>query len=192
MLKLSILIPVHSSHEQMFNELLSHLQKQISAICKENEVEILSEIDNGEITTGAKRNLLLSRAKGEYVVFPDADDWVEDYYIEEILKAIESGCDTIGMSGFITTNNQNKVNWRLSKDYQNMTINEGGQQVYLRKTNHIAVTKRELALKAGFPNKSNAEDRDYSEKLNPFLKTEFKIQPIMYHYRFTTTNKTYK
>jgi hypothetical protein len=42
-----------------------------------------------------------------------------------------------------------------------------------------------------FPDKSNAEDKEYSERLNKHLKTEVIIESPIYHYDFSTHNKQY-
>jgi hypothetical protein len=66
------------------------------------------------------------------------------------------------------------------------------EAVYLRRANHLTPVKRELALKAMFPNISNGEDREYSKKLNPFLKSEVTIEEKIYHYEYISYNKEYK
>lgn len=155
-------------------------------------IEILTEVDNKEMTTGKKRNLLLLRATGKYVIWVDDDDWVEPCYISELLKAAESDADCFAMNGWITTNGTHRIDWRLSKNYETKTIKENGhKQVYLRKTNHITGVKREIALQVGFPDISNAEDKWYSERVAPLCKTEHQIVPMMYHYRFNSHNKEY-
>jgi len=186
---ISILIcSLHSRHEQLTLLLKELLYQRMD----NSEVEILTNVDNKEKSTGKKRQELLEEAKGRYVIFVDDDDWPEPCYISELLKAAESGADCFAMNGWITTNGTNKVEWRLSKDYENRTIKENGHRhVYLRKTNHITGVKRELALLAGFPDKSNAEDKAYSDKVAPLCATEYKIKPMMYHYRFSTHNKEY-
>lgn len=186
---LSILIcSLHSRREQ-----LTALVKELLFQRNDNEeIEILTEVDNKEITTGAKRNLLLQRATGKYIIFIDDDDWIEPCYIAELLKACASDADCFAMRGWITTNGHNKIEWRLSKEYENRTIKENGYtHVYLRKTNHITGVKRELALQAGFPDYSNAEDKWYSDKVAPLCKTEYQIMPLLYHYRFITHSKEY-
>lgn len=187
---LSILIPVTPKDEHSFNILHAHLVKQIN----NREVEILYHIShsqvNGGPSTGSKRQGLLSRATGKYVVFIDADDWVYDYYIDEMLRACASDCDCVAINGLMTTNGLHPVRWYISKDYQNRDVREGNETVYYRRTNHITAVKREIALKAGFPDKSNAEDKYYSDRL--VLRTEFKIDKPMYTYRFSTVNKQYK
>lgn len=203
---LSILIPSIESRSSMLSDLACELIKQCGIIksikssvengCRVliisfDIVEIIIAIDNKEISTGAKRNLLLSLASNEYCTQIDDDDWPYPYYVEEVLKAIQNGTDCIGTKGIITTDGKNQIEWRLSKDYKNETIREGKNPVYLRTTNHISIVKRELALIAGFPDISNGEDKEFSIRLNPLLKTEYAIGVPLYHYRFLSTNKEY-
>lgn len=188
---LSILIPVIPQHEQKFNELLRHLNNQIS---DPSQVEILWSLTesqlNGGPSSGKKRQLLLQMAKGEYVSFIDADDWVPEYYIEEMLKACASGADCFAINGIWTQDGAHETQWFLSKDLQNVDVRVGNKTVYHRHTNHITGVKRSIALAAGFPDKSNAEDKYYSDRLQ--LKTEYKIEKPMYWYRFSSFNKSYK
>lgn len=204
-MKISILIPTIPSRESSLNNLLKILLPQMSTFTSSKDydnnitilkyhnfdVEIIVYSDNKKITTGEKRNRLLKIAKGKYIVYIDDDDEIPDYYIREMLKACDSDSDCFAINGKMTTDGQKEIKWRLSKDYDNVTIKENGVDVYLRKTNHITGVKRELALLAPFPNKSNAEDKGYSDALNPFLKTEYKIELPMYHYKFSTKNKEY-
>jgi Glycosyl transferase family 2 len=203
---LSIMIPTIVGREQVLSELVCDLIRQCGSIksttsLSENgceitvldfeNVEIIIAKDNRTISTGAKRNLLLRLAKNDYVVSIDDDDYVYPYYVEEILKATQSNPDCVGTRGIYTNDGNQSTEWRLSKDYPNETISENGRHIYLRTTNHISPVKRLLALKAGYPDKSNAEDKEYSLRLNPLLKTEVHIQKVMYHYRYSSQHKSY-
>lgn len=188
---ISILICSLHERRQMLDLLLKHIYLQVT-LESEGMVEVLHEVDNGEITTGAKRNKLLQKAKGKYVIFVDDDDWVYPYYIRELLWAAESDADCFEINGIMTTDGHSQIEWRLAKGNPNTTAYINGVPVYLRTTNHITAVKRSLALVHGFPDISNGEDKGYSEKLNPLLKTEFRIIPPMYIYRFTNTPKKYK
>lgn len=183
---LSILICSLDSRIGMLSVLLMHLQSQING----RNVEVLTNVDNQQSTTGKKRQELLQRSQGEYVVFVDDDDWVYDYYIDEMLIACASGADCFAINGIMTTDGQHETKWYLSKDFSNEDRREGNETVYYRHTNHITGVKRSIALAAGFPDKSNAEDKHYSDRL--VLKTEYKIEKSMYHYRFSSHNKSYK
>ena len=189
-MKLSILICSLHSREKVLATLLDHLNKQIS-FKYDGQVEVVVLVDNKEISTGKKRQTLLEMAKGEYTVFIDDDDWVPFHYIDSMLKAVSSGYDCVAINGIMTTDGKDEIPWFLSKDNDNYTFHSSEKMCYFRKTNHITAVKRELALKAGFPNKSNAEDKAYSDAVAPLLKTEYVIEKPMYHYRYSTKNKEY-
>ena len=97
MKKLSILICSLREREKSLNKLLEVIEPQ-----RTSEVEIILDTDNGEVTTGFKRNRLLNAAFGEYISFIDDDDLVSNDYIVKILKAIETSPDCCGMEGLIT------------------------------------------------------------------------------------------
>lgn len=189
---ISILICSLANRSGMLSQLLANLNGQIQSLGVSEIVEVLVELDNGERTTGAKRDALLRAAKGKYVIYIDDDDHVYPCYVSELLNAANSDADCFGCNGIITTDGHSEIKWKLSKDYPNMTIYENGKPVYIRATNHITAVKREIALKAGFPNISNGEDKAYSEGIHPHLKSECVIIPPIYHYQYLTTNKTYK
>lgn len=205
-MKISILIPSLWSRKEQKTQLLYSLISQLGDTCyhydevEENYTrefytngvcEVIIDIDNKQVTTGEKRNRLVNSAKGDYVIFIDDDDEVPNYYIEQLLIAASSYADCFAINGKMTTDGAKEIKWRLSKDYENVTIKENGVDVYLRKTNHITAVKREIALLAPFPNKSNAEDKSYSDAINKFLKSEFVISLPMYWYKFSTKNKEY-
>lgn len=174
--KLSILIATMPERFSKFQELLDCLENQYRG----DEVEIGWDISL-EYNIGTKRNKLLSIANGEYVVFIDDDDAISPDYICKVLTAIETGPDCVGISGTITTNGQNEQQWHISKEYGRWFEQLG---VYYRTPNHISPVKRELALRAGFPEIEHGEDYAYSMRLLPLLQTEVKIPGNIYHYKF--------
>jgi glycosyltransferase involved in cell wall biosynthesis len=186
-MKLSILIPsLEKREDQLFN-LLTELYKQIIDTRSFLTVEILTNIDNKEKTTGAKRNELLLSAHGEYVCFIDDDDEVYSWYISSILKAIETSPDCVATCGHYSVDGGEKQFWKLNKDFSD---HDSGGILY-RRSNHLTPIKREHALKAMFPDKSNAEDKAYSERVNPYLKTQTEIYEPVYHYKYQSQNKEY-
>lgn len=188
---LSILIRTVPERTEQFRALRDHLIQQMPDELMEF-VEIISDATpRDQMSSGKKANLLMRKANGKYVVYIDDDDWVPDYYVTEMLKAAESDADCFAINGTMTTDGGSPITWRLSRLNDNVTVVENGREVYLRKTNHITAVKREIALQAGFPDKSNAEDKGYSDRLTPLCKTEYLILPPMYEYRFSTNNKLY-
>lgn len=176
---ISILIATMPSRDRELRRLLNNLRDQCEDV---EEVEIIIN-SRMNINIGEKRNLLLSEAKGKYIVFIDDDDHVSEDYVSLILAACKSESDCIGISGTITTNGKNASQWHISKQYgrwfQSGTI-------YYRTPNHISPVKRELALQAGFPEIAFGEDAEYSKRLLPLLKTETIIKGNLYHYDYYT------
>lgn len=176
---LSILIATMPSRSERFLELRYVLETQILLHKLSDEVEIIYDAAM-HYNIGTKRNILLNEARGKYIVFCDDDDKVSPEYVLKLFLACD-GSDCIGISGFITTNGQNKKQWHISKEYGSW-YERGG--VYYRTPNHISPVKRELALQAGFPDIAFGEDAEYSRRLLPLLNTETKVEGNIYHYDY--------
>jgi len=177
MIKLSILIATMPSRKAKLAMLLSTLDVQTPM---SGSIEILWD-DSMDFNVGTKRNNLLKRANGAYIVFIDDDDSISNDYVKKILKATESNPDCIGISGIITTNGKDKRQWHISKDYGSWYTKN---RIYYRTPNHISPVKRELALQAMFPEISYGEDAEYSKRLLPLLNSEVKVTGNIYHYEY--------
>ena len=174
--KLSILICSIRQRRSQLLQLLGHLKQQ-----KTDDVEVLVEVDNKEITTGEKRNNLLERARGEYVAFVDDDDHVSPHYVNSILKAVRGNPDCVGFTGHIHFKRRNQTNKFIHSLKYKEWYSDG--QIYYRNPNHLNPVKRELALQVLFPHITSGEDKDYSMRLLSLLKTEKYIDtPVMYFY----------
>lgn len=175
--KLSILIATMPSRRDKLANLRQVLDRQLTP-----EVEVITDISMN-YNIGTKRNKLLALASGKYIVFIDDDDLIAFNYVAQILRAIETGSDCIGISGVITTNGTRQMNWYISKEYLGWFERNN---VYYRTPNHISPIRRELALQARFPEIAFGEDFEYSMRLLPLLKSEVKIPGILYYYRYST------
>jgi len=172
MKKLSILICSLENRKQPLEKLLKNLEKQ-----RTDEVEILTEIDNGEMTVGAKRQKLLERSVSDYLSFVDDDDDVASDYILELLKAIADDPDCVGLEGVWTIHKTIRyIYWGLEYDWKRI-----GRNYYIG-TNHITPVRREIALEAGFPDKSSGEDQEYGRRVRKIAKKEIKINKKLYFY----------
>ena len=180
---LSILIPSLYKRTGLLSSLLSDLNSQIE---DKSQVEILTFVDDGGISTGNKRNRLVEQAQGKYVVQVDDDDVVSSDYIPSILEAAKQDADVIVFNGIMTTDGRNPKKWYISKDLPYKSDIRNGEEIYLRYPNHIVPIKRDIALQVPFPNKYREEDFDYATKLHNLglIKTEAKIDKYLYTYRF--------
>jgi glycosyltransferase involved in cell wall biosynthesis len=175
---LSILICTLEKRAVMFNSLIQKLKSQIN-----DEVEILFDCDNGEKIIGKKRNDLLQRATGDFVVFIDDDDEISEDYVYLILNAIKKNpdVDCIGIQGVISFDGQNECQWYISKDYGRWYEEN---HIYYRTPNHISPVRTELAKQIGFLELNFSEDSDYSQRLFPLLNKEAKVEKNIYNYKF--------
>ena len=182
--KFSILILTLHSRISMFDTLLEELTSQINKY--DGKCEILWELDNGERTTGEKRNSLLDRASGEYVAFFDDDDWPSPNYVSSIMTAIKSKPDCCSLLGEMTTNGMNPEIFEHSLRYNEWRTNSGSPVKYERNPNHINTVKASIAKTIKFPAINHGEDRSWSDKLaaSGLLKTEATIPNVIYYYQY--------
>lgn len=183
-MKLSILICTTIDRRYLFNELYGEFIHQ----SRNKPVEILFLEDNKEISVGLKRQRLLEMAKGDYIAFFDSDDFPAPHYIDNILEAIESNPDCVGIEIQMTTNGLRPQSCCHSLRYPVWADNVGGYD-YVRNVTHFNPVKRELALQVGFSDLRFGEDKEYSDKLTPLCKTEVFIEVPIFHYRYSTAEK---
>lgn len=174
----------------MFIPLYAEFQKQTSGY---DDIELIVEEDAKQISIGEKRNKLLARAKGEWIVYFDSDDFPFEYYVNEIMEVLErttEPIDCIGINILMTTNNNNLQRCCHSLRYPKWQ-GDGKTKIdgwdYVRNITHFNPVKRELALQTGFKPIRFGEDRDYSDRLYPLLKSEYYIPYPLFHYRYSNT-----
>lgn len=182
-MQLSILICSLHNRSHFLERLLKNINIQ-----KTDDVEVIVELDGGEKSTGEKRNILLNKASGEYVMFVDDDDLLMPNAIELILKAIQLKPDVVGMNllmswdGGKTERSYHSLRFTEWFDIQDPL--EHNKRVYFRNPNHINPIRRELAVQVGFPNITQGEDRVFSNGVKPLLKSEVFIDQPIYLYLF--------
>jgi hypothetical protein len=158
----------------------------------QERVEIVVLTDNKKIMLGHKRNLLVEMAQGKYVVFVDDDDRIAEDYISTLLKATEYDADCISFTAEVSLNGEAPKLCYYSKDNQ---ADYNTSDAYLRIPNHICCVKRDVSLKSSFPNVLYGEDAGYSKVLLPNIKTEYKIDKVLYYYDYnhaTTETQTWR
>jgi hypothetical protein len=177
---LSILIATTLDRRPMFEKLYKEFQRQSEGL----SVEILYEEDNKEISIGAKRQKLLSRATGLYIVFFDSDDLPFSYYVSMILKALEEKPDCVGFLIHMTTNNSRPQTCCHSLKYKVWAEKVDGYD-YVRNVTHFNPVRRALAVMVGFEDMRFGEDKRYSDRVTKLCKTEVFINKRLFHYRYS-------
>lgn len=181
---LSILIATTFDRREMFKKLWMEFYLQT----KDLPVEVLYEEDNKQMSIGAKRQKLLERAKGEYVVFFDSDDWPYPYYVREIVEALQGKPDCVGFLIHMTTNRKNPQVCCHSLQYP-VWKGDGKVKIdgydYVRNVTHFNPVKRDIALQVGFKDLRFGEDRLYSDAVTKLCNTEVFINKKLFHYCYS-------
>jgi len=178
-MKLSILICTIPKRKNLLDRLLAILSSQLTA-----DVEVL--LDNSDKDTiGYKRNVLLQRATGRYLCFIDDDDTVSPDYVSKILAGLANSPDCCSLNGIMTINGTNPKQFVHSIDYSHYF--EKGN-IYYRPPNHLNVIRADIAKIFRFPEKNRFEDTDWAMQIcrSGAIKTEHKIEGIIYYYLFVT------
>lgn len=179
MILLSILIPTLKEREHHLQNMKRLLQPQLT-----DEVQVIYDDRGREITTGQKRNDLVTNASGKYTVFVDDDDWIDHHYVYLILRAIKDHNfpDCITFNGWYTEDKGPRIDFviKLGENYE-----ARNGKVY-RWPNHLCPMKREIALKQPFPNKTVGEDYEWSKAIRDrgLLKTSVHIERDLYYYDY--------
>ena len=193
--KLSILICSLNSRKEKRKNLLQLLKNSIGEYTPElkllpnctiekfigEQTEIIICTDDKQMSVGAKRNMLISEATGEYTSFIDDDDMVSVDYVMSILNMTPFNSDVIVFkavryeNGFFDREVLYGTEFR--KDYQT-------RKYYFRLPNHLMAIKRSITSAVLFPEISFGEDSEWARKIFPYLKTQSKINEVLYEYWF--------
>ena len=185
---LSICIPTIFGREAQFNKLKNKLTDQLESQGIWNEIEIIHECDDRTMSIGDKRQKLLERTYGDFVVYIDDDDDVPGDYCIALWRAIKDNTD-IDCIGFL----QDCVfdGWLhksacLSNEYPGWAENVGAFQL-VRTPFFPTPIKRDIAIQIGYRDMRYGEDHDFSKRLKEsgLIKKEHFINKVMYIYQYT-------
>lgn len=181
---LSILIPTLTSRAQSLAFILGKLERQIHDYGLTNEVEILVLEDQGETPTGTKRNRLMERARGRFVVSVDDDDDIHARYVPLIVETLRSNpyVDCIGIKGEIIFREGTRRTFAYSTHFRKYRTRAGA---YERPPHHLNPVRREIALRFPFEPVRTSEDSDWALRLSRAgaLQREVFLDEVLYYYR---------
>jgi glycosyltransferase involved in cell wall biosynthesis len=188
MKSLGILVCTIDSRAAYLERLMRVLKPQLT-----DDVELIVDCDNGEISIGAKRNLLVQRgaAVARYLAFIDDDDLVSNDYCGQLLAALTFKPDCVGF------NATRWVDGRLVAKPQVMslrypwyreTLVPGRTDLwrYERPINHLCPIRSELVRSVPFKEINAGEDCDFSNRIRPMLGPEVFVDHYLYHYLLRT------
>ena len=142
------------------------------------------------------RNNGLNIAKGEYIVFIDADDEYEITYLEEMIKFMNENtlvcCDfnKIIDGKQINRKNTNKVEKLNIKDFINTTMNKRNFNVVWNKMYSKKII-RDYQIK--FNNEiSYGEDMEFNIEYLKYIENAYYIDKCLYKYKISKSSLSYK
>jgi len=184
-IKLSILIcsVVDVAREENLNKLVHELNSQICSNYAENIVEILVEKDDGRISVGEKRNILIEKAKGEYICFVDDDDFVSDNYLNLILQNLNKDILMIRINHIVDGLKVKPIQASLYIDCL-----ETNDVIFKTNHFHLCPHRIEKAKKVKFNEINFAEDMDYSKRLIQHIENYDSINEEIYIYNDNLKN----
>lgn len=183
----TILVATLGQRAARFERLLAQLLPQLDAA--DGAVTLCALYNHGERPLGDVRQALVEHATSTYVSFVDDDDEVPDYHVAEVLSRLDGVVDYVG--------------WRLqcyvddvplkptyhSLRYDRWWDDAGG---YYRDVSHLNPVRRELALRADFRRGKPPEDVSWVDQMRPHVRTEAYVDRIMYHYRSSSVDSTWR
>ena len=180
---LSILIP--SMPERLLYVLprmMRELSNQIDRAQAKGQVQLLSLLDNKDLLIGAKRNMLLELAGGDFLTFVDDDDDISPDYLQVILAAIKKDPDA---DVFVMEQMQVVPGMHPVSIYHNpdQTVDAlGNPESLIKMPAHTCVWKSALAKKFQFPNIAQDEDIKWARAIRPSIKKAVYLNGILYFY----------
>lgn len=162
-------------------DIRQRLEKKLLSQMDYSKVEVVVDADN-ERSIGSKRENLKHCANGDYIVYIDDDDHISRNYIRNILEALETKPDAVGIQGMYTHDGKNRMKLVCSSHHNSWDFSK--ERALLRPINHLNPVRKEIAIRSKFPDISYGEDRFYSEGLKPFIKTEVMAKGFIYWYDY--------
>jgi glycosyltransferase involved in cell wall biosynthesis len=146
------------------------------------DFEVIVLTDNGEVSTGEKRNRLIRLSLGEYVSFIDDDDLVELTYIDDILSATLTGHDVICFDAIRYVDGVEDREVKYSANFQR---DFHDKNYYYRLPNHLMAFRKSILPLNPFPNLFFGEDSQFAKDVKPLIKNEVQLRKVLYHYLYT-------
>lgn len=181
---ISILIPTLNARQALFNEVLQEVRRQIAGV-PEIKVEVLWNSDNGELTLGAKRNVLVDQCSGKYHCFIDDDDVLAPYFLRSFVPMIQSGID-YDCASFVGAH---YVKGKFVKMFNHSILYKEWFEMperYYRCPSPMNLIKTDIVKQVRYHDIRNTEDHEFSMRLmrSGLLNKEFEVNPNrpLYHY----------
>ena len=179
-IKLTILVPtVPSRIDYFYPKIMKELLKQIK---KYDDIELISYFDNKKRTIGKKRDEMLGLVQGEYVVFIDDDDRIDNEYVDSIMNALyeNSSCDCVVFDTICVVNGGYPKLCKYGIEFEYGDILDGKE--WRGKPAHTMVYKSSIAKKHNYSNMGTGEDYDWVLRAYKDIINQVRIDKVLYYY----------
>lgn len=183
--KLSILMPTVPNRSVIFNDLILELGDQIDMCDSIDRIEIISDcsdrfIDGGP-SIGAKRDSLVQRAQGEYLLFLDDDEGIAGNYLDVLLQLCETGADVCTFRSIAKLEQY----WTV---IDMSLLHEENEQaspdrIVKRRPWHINAIRSDIAKQFRFEDINYGEDWKWMEQVLTKCHKEAHTDAIIHEYR---------
>lgn len=148
-------------------------------------VEILVELDAGQMTSGVKRQILTKRALGKYICFVDDDDQVSPDYLKSIYEGCVTDVDLVIFNLLIRVIDENRTElWRFNYD------GDDGNIVQML-PNHLCAWRKDIAHRIAWcPYIGYGDDQLWYRPLvgSRQVRTSYRIDKVLYFYLLSRAN----
>jgi hypothetical protein len=179
----TILVPTVAARAELFERLLGILLPQLDVYG--GRARVLAYQNHGDPVLGAIRDRLVAAAGTEYVSFVDDDDTVPSYFVEEVMRAIDSAHpDHVGfwLDYYHDGTFRERVRHSISGPRRWARVHG----VLHRDLTHVDPIRTELALRGSFipMRPGRPEDRIWVRQVRNYVKSEVFVDRSMYHYLY--------
>lgn len=183
----TILVATLGQRADRLQRLLDGLLPQVDAAG--GQVTVTALVNHGERPLGEVRHALLRDATSTYVSFVDDDDEVPDYFVAEVLARLDGQVDYVGWQLQCYVDGT-----ALKPTYHSLRYDHWWDDAvgYYRDVSHLNPIRTELARVGDFRRGDPPEDVAWVDQLRGHVRTEHYIDRIMYHYRSSSGDSTWR
>lgn len=188
MIVLSILIPTIPERAVKFTELYNEVMAQKHELNSLHptlgDVEVLidgsKKFLEGGLSIGKKRESLVNRATGKYLLFLDDDENIAPNYLETLVRLCQHDVDVVTFRAFVRMRSYwGLVDMRLGNDVNEQMTPDNTVN---RTAWHTCPVKSVYAKMFPFPDISDGEDFEWMQKVLACCTTEAHTDKIIFCY----------
>jgi hypothetical protein len=184
----TILIPTLQRRESRFTVLRDELLRQTESYG--GLVRVCALWNRGQRPLGELRQALVTYVLSDYVSFVDDDDEVPAYFVEEVVRALESWPDQVGWRMQCIRDGAMLKPTFHSIKYGSWWEDDAG---YYRDVSHLNPVRHTLALQCDFRLGDPPEDVAWVSQMRRLVRTEQMVSDrVMYYYRSSSVDSTWQ